>query len=256
MRRPLYTLYAGLAALLLSAPLQAGDIDAAFELESGALWQSRNKVRIPNDASADRFALTDIAGSGPWPALRINANWRLSGPHELRLVIAPLAYKERGSFSEDVRFDGETFAADTRLAAEYQFNSYRLGYRYRFEDVGGWRLWLGATAFIRDAKIELTQGSTKARDDDLGFVPLLYLAGEYRFAQRWSLRFDFDGLAGGPGRALDLGVKLGYDIDERWRISAGYRTLEGGVDTDDVYNFAWFNTALLAIDYRLPGAGD
>ena len=62
--------------------------------------------------------------------------------------------------------------------------------------------------------------------------------------------FDFDGLAGGPGRALDLSLKLGYQVNDDWRISLGYRGLEGGVDTDDVYNFAWFNTALLAFDYR------
>ncbi len=245
------------AALLLVAiaslsPAQAlsSERERSVELELGPVWQERNKVQIPNDASGDRFQLTDIAGSGPWASARINALWTIKGPHSLRLVLAPLSYSEKGALSEDVRFDGQTFAGGERLKADYTFNSWRLGYRYRYFDSNGWRLWVGATAKVRDAEIKLQQGSVKAQDGDLGFVPLLHLAGEYRFDDRWSFRFDLDGLAGGPGRAIDLALKVGYRLDERWRLSAGYRGLEGGADVDDVYNFAWFNTALIALDYR------
>lgn len=244
-------------AVLLSLALLGGAGQAraetgpfSLEAEFGPVWQARNKAQIPNDERADRFALTDIAGSGPWPSVRINANWNFAGPHGLRAVLAPLSYDERGTVDRDVRFQGETFAADERLKAEYRFNSWRLGYRYRYHDGDRWRLWVGATAKLRDAKIELTQGAVSARDDDLGFVPLLHLSGEYRLGDRWSFQFDFDGLAGGPGRAIDLGLKVSYRLNDRWRVSAGYRGLEGGVDSDDVYSFAWFNTALVAVEYR------
>jgi len=30
----------------------------------------------------------------------------------------------------------------------------------------------------------------------------------------------------------------------------GYRTLEGGVDTDDTYNIAWLNYLFLSVSYR------
>jgi hypothetical protein len=238
------------AASPVAAPVQADEARAYLEVEAGPLWQSRNKVQIPNDATADRFQLTDLAGSGPWASLRVNARWQFKGPHGIRLVLAPLSYEERGTFARDVRFDGATFVAGERLEAEYRFNSWRLGYSYQYYDAASWQLWVGATAKLRDAKIELTQGEVRGLDDDLGFVPLLYLAGEYRLGERWTFRFDFDGLAGGPGRAIDLGLKLGYRVNDRWRISAGYRGVEGGVDTDDVYNFAWFNTALVSAEYR------
>ncbi|MDX1736330.1 MAG: hypothetical protein R3228_18275 [Halioglobus sp.] len=221
-----------------------------LEVEAGAVWQERNKVQIPNDDEGDRFALTDIAGSGPWASARINAHWDLGGPHGLRVVLAPLSYSERGRLRRAVRFEGEIFAADTALRGKYRFNSWRAGYRYRYYDERGWQLWVGATAKVRDAQIELVQGQIRASDDNIGLVPLLHLAGDYRFDDRWSFRFDFDGLAGGPGRAFDVSVKLGYRLSDRWRLSAGYRTLEGGADTDDVYNFAWFNTALVAAEYR------
>ena len=100
--------------------------------------------------------------------------------------------------------------------ATYQFNSWRLSYRYKFKDGDRWQLWVGFTAKIRDAKIELRQGDTTSKDTDLGFVPLLHFAADWRFAERWHFIADLDGLAGGPGRAIDLALKVGYDINDRW----------------------------------------
>ena len=51
--------------------------------------------------------------------------------------------------------------------------------------------------------------------------------------------------AGGPGRAFDAAIKFQYDLTDRWRIGPGYRTLEGGVDNDTVYNIAWFHYAFI-----------
>ncbi len=34
------------------------------------------------------------------------------------------------------------------------------------------------------------------------------------FARRWTAIFDFEGLAGGPGRALDLALKVRYDLTD------------------------------------------
>ncbi len=71
-----------------------------------------------------------------------------------------------------------------------------------------------------------------------------------RLSDRWHAVFDFEGLAGGPGRAFDVSLKLAYDINERWSVTAGYRTVEGGVDIDDVYNFAWFQYAVASGVFR------
>ena len=85
----------------------------------------------------------------------------------------------------------------------------------------------------------------------IGFVPLLHLSGEYTFAPRWLLEFDFDGLAGGPGRAFDSALKVTYELGNRLRFGAGYRTLEGGADVDSVYNFAWLHYGILSVALRL-----
>ena len=90
----------------------------------------------------------------------------------------------------------------------------------------------------------------KASDSNVGVVALLSFAAEWSFMNRWSAILDFDGLAGGPGRAFDVAIKLQYDLTDRCQIGAGYRTLEGGADNDTVYNFAWFHYAFISVGYR------
>ena len=221
-----------------------------IELEAGPVWQSRNDVQIPNDEAGTRFSLEELVGSGPWFTGRIYATWNIKPRHGLRLLLAPLSYTETGTFDEAVNFVGETYQAGVPTEATYQFNSWRLAYRYMFRNSERWRWWVGFTAKARDAKVELRQGDTTSKDTDVGFVPLLHLAAHWRLAERWRAIFDFDGLAGGPGRAVDLALKLAYDFDESWSVTAGYRTVEGGADTDEVYNFAWFNAFVVSGVYR------
>ena len=237
--------------LALSGAVTAED-DPRFslELELGPTWQSRNTVQIPNTEAGTRFSLKDLVGSGPWAAGRVYFTWNFNQRHSLRVLAAPLSYTESGVFDETVRFAGDTYEPGLPTEATYQFNSWRVGYRWRFKDGERWKLWLGFTAKIRDAKIALSQGDTSSEDTDVGFVPLLSFAADYRFSDRWHLLFDFEGLAGGPGRAFDVALKVGYDFHERWGITAGYRTVEGGADIEDVYNFAWFQYAVVSGVFR------
>jgi len=62
---------------------------------------------------------------------------------------------------------------------------------------------------------------------------------------------DADALAGGPGRAEDASLKIVYLPAPRWRIAAGYRTVEGGADVEEVYNFAWLHYAVLSLSCAL-----
>lgn len=241
------------AVLLAAAPdfvSAQSDFTFAVELEAGPVWQSRNDVQIPNDEDGTRFSLVDLAGNGPWASGRLYFTWDINKRHGLRALLAPLSYSETGVLDEPVDFVSESFESGVPTDATYQFNSWRLSYRYKFYQGSRWTWWVGFTAKIRDAKIELRQGETSARDTDVGFVPLLHLAAHWRFANRWHLLLDLDALAGGPGRAEDLAVKLGYDVSERWSVRAGYRTVEGGADTDEVYNFAWFHAAVVSGVYR------
>jgi hypothetical protein len=237
-------------ALALLCPIgtvTAADSSVNVRLSVGNSWQSRNKVQIPNTDLGSRFSLKDAVGDGPTPAARLELSWKMNERHGVRVLLAPLSYTESVTFSEPVLFAGETFSQDEPTDAKYKFNSWRLGYFYSLmhTDIASFRV--GATLKVREAEIRLVQGGTVSFDDDLGLVPLLYLAGKYQLGNRWTMGADLDGLAGGPGRAIDLGISLDYSITKRWGIGAELRVLDGGADTDTVYNFARFNSAAVVI---------
>ena len=238
------------AAACSAAPAGAEDESVVIQLDLGSTWQSRNKVQIPNDNKGDKFSLEDVAGDGPWAIVRAEGIWSINEKHGIRVLLAPFSYSENGKLDKQTRFAGATYSPDQNVKASYTFNTWRISYRYHLYAERDWDFWVGGTLLVRDAGIKLEQGDVSSQDDDVGAVPLLYLAGTYRLDKHWSINADLDGLAGGPGRALDLGVRINYQLDDKWQVGLGYRTLEGGADTDDVYNFAWFNTVSVSASYR------
>ena len=233
-------------------PVAAGqDTEAHYyiEFEAGPVWQSKNDVRLPGD-SGTRFSFKNLSGDGPFAAGRLVTGWAFRERHDLKFTVAPLRVSGRGTFDRTVSFAGSTFDAGVSTKGNYKFDTYRLTYRYVFLNDAAWRVRAGGTLLLRDAEIELEQNDEKASDRNVGVVPLLSLAAEWLFRDNWSAVFDVDGLAGGPGRAFDLAVKLQYDFTERLQIGTGYRALEGGVDNDTAYNFAWFHYAFVSLRYR------
>ena len=219
-----------------------------FNIETGAVWQERNDVQIPGDTGT-RFSLVDLVGQGPFAFYRLELFYDLKPRHQLRFLIAPLSYTDSGVLDKNIFFVDQTFVAGQPTEATYEFNSYRFTYRYLFFNAPKWQWWVGGTIKIRDAKIALQQANVSAQDTDLGLVPLINLYGDYQFAEKWHFIVDFDGLVGPQGRAIDLGLKVQYDITKQWYVGGGLRTLEGGADNDEVYNFSWFNYAVFNAGY-------
>lgn len=225
-------------------------VGAEITLDGQWSWQGRNDVRSPNDASASRFALDDITGDGPVLSPRLQLLWPVGeGRHEVVALVAPLRIDGAGSTAAPTRFEGTTFAPGV-VRARYQFDSWRLGWRYRWIDRPDLVVRLGATAKLRDASIELIQGSASARKDNTGFVPLLHASIEKTLGGPWSLAADIDGLAGGPGYAVDAGARVRYAISDDWSVHAGLRFLDGGADNDEVYAFARFTSVTLGFARR------
>jgi hypothetical protein len=219
------------------------------EVETGAAWQARNDVQIPNDASGTRFSLRDTVGNGPVPLLRLDAAWALNERQDVRVLLAPFGYEEAGTLAGPVNFNGASFAAGP-VDATYRFNSWRATWRYRLVAEGRWLLKLGVTAKVRDAEIGLRQGLVTSTDTDVGFVPLVHVYSEYRFNERWTAIIDADAMAAPQGRAIDAGFKVGYDFKGPLSVTAGYRILDGGADNDTVYNFARFDQAVASLVWR------
>lgn len=237
-------------AMLMPAPGRAQTPTWEIEVEGGPVWQTTNDVQIPNDASATRFSLSDLIGGGPWAAGRLYITWNLSDRQGLRLLAAPLTVTGSGTPQAPLSFAGEDYLSGVPAEATYTFNSYRLTWRYRFHEGTNTTAWIGFTGKIRDAVTALEQGDRSSEKTNVGFVPLLHLAGDWRFAPRWTASLDVDALAGGPGRAEDVALELGYDLADDWTLQAGYRTVEGGADVDEVYAFAWLHYATMSVVWR------
>lgn len=220
-----------------------------IEAEVGPVWQSRNDIQIPNDANGTRFSLIDLVGNGPYPAWRLYLTWNINDRHSLRLLAAPLSITETYVLKSPVSFSGEDFNQGLPTEATYKFNSWRITYNYRFYQNQRFTWRIGFTAKIRDAKIQLEQSGQSAQKTDVGFVPLLNLIGKYKISEKWQLVLDADALAGGPGRAEDVSLKLCYNLSPNWNLKAGYRTLEGGADVEEVFAFAWLHYAVLSAEF-------
>ncbi len=238
--------------LIFAFILLSGSERFNAEIEGGLLWQTRNDVQIPNTTDGTRFSLVELVGKGPLPWFRLYVRWNITERHNLHILLAPLSYTKSGVFDNDVNFGGETFQQGVETNATYKFNSWRIGYSYNLcrSKKHNCRCWIGFTAKIRDAKIALEQPGISSEKTDLGFVPLLRLGFEKKFIEKFGFIFDLEGLAGGPGRAFDGALKLFYEPSEKFRISFGYRTVEGGADVPSVYNFAWIHYGLISLMYR------
>lgn len=216
--------------------------------EAAGVWSNRNDVRIPPDTGTE-FSIVDLIGSGPTGAIRTEVTIEMAERHGLRFVYAPVRVTGRGTPDAAIDFAGERFAPEA-IDAEYQFSSYRATYRYRVVNGRTWRLHVGFTGFVRDARIALTQDATAAEDADVGFVPLGHVSAQARLADRWELALELDGAAAPQGRAFDFAGTINFRPTPRWTLAAGYRTIEGGADVDEVFTFAWLNAAVARVGVR------
>ena len=218
-------------------------------VEGAAVWVPHNDVRIPPDTGTE-FSVTDLIGNEASPATRVELTF---GHQRAPWIPAHLcaAAGERlgraGHGDRVRRWHVRAWRADGR---ELQVQLLSGTYRYSFFRGDRWTWRIGATAFVRDARIRLEQPDVSAEYTDLGFVPLAHLDAEVRLSRQWRLVFDADGSAAPQGRAFDVSAKAVWSPTPRLEIGGGYRTIEGGADVDEVYNFAWLQFAVASVAIR------
>jgi hypothetical protein len=254
MKRPTSSVFivatGALAWGLLFAPRAARADGAEAELEVGAAWASRNDVRIPGAGGTD-LSLVDELHTSVAPVFRVRVGYRFRDRHYITALYAPLQVNATGSVQHDVDFAGKRYPAGSPLLAVYRFDSYRLTYRYSFVMNRSFELAAGVTAKIRDAEISLNGAETSSKANT-GFVPLLNVHLEWRPGDGpVGVLFDADALAAPQGRAEDVLLAAMWTVREGLAIYAGYRTLEGGADNDEVYTFAWFHYGVVGVHLRL-----
>ena len=238
------------AVLLWAFFLGTARAQLRVEVEGGVAAGLYNDVQVPGDTGT-RFSLTDDLETDPVIAGRLRLTYTLGGRHNLSVLYAPLVAEGSGVFRQAVDFNGTRFPADVPVTSRYQFNSYRLTYRYTLVDSDRLELGLGATAKIRDAAIRLETDGRTAEKTDVGFVPLVNFRLAWRFAGPAGLLLQGDVLAAPQGRAEDVLAALTYRLGESLTVYTGLRGLEGGADVEETYNFTLFGYAVAGLALTL-----
>lgn len=235
---------AALAAVLSGpAAAQSAPPRAAWIDVEGA-WTdfSRNDLRKPNDASGDPFSARDF-GADRTTAFRVAGEATVpfwGDDHRFRITWAPLSVDGTASPAAPIRFEGARFAAGTPTTLDWRFDTWRFTYHVPVghrDPATGWAWRAGGTLAIRDARIRLTQPGLQRTFDNVGAVPVLYLATSRAFTGGWTVEAELDGAPGPNGAGFwDGALRLRRDIAPGWSVAAGVRHLRGGVDNDEVMN--------------------
>jgi hypothetical protein len=246
-----------LPAAFLAAPLAGLSIPAAaqdrttwrLDLEAGVTFPTRNDVRIPGRTGTP-FDMNRLQGEPASPFFRATVEADPWQRHGFRFAYQYLRNEGSGALPTATTFTTGVFAPGVRTTGNYRFDTWRFTYRYTLVQQENFRLRIGVTGLIRDAEIRLTQGGLVRRDSDVGIVPLLHASFDWRIAPRVTLMGEIDALGASQGRAIDIGLRVAYDLDRNWQVTGGWRFLDGGVDNKDVFNFARFHTLTAGVAYR------
>jgi len=232
--------------VLMSIFLSVSNAELHLDIETGVVFSGYNDVRIPNETGT-KISLTDDLKTDPNLFSRAKLIYKINDKHTLIALAAPLRLESDGSVNKIVRFEDEIFPPNVKLKSIYRFDSYRLTYRYDFYREKDFRAGLGFTAKIRDASINLKGANKEAEKKNTGFVPLINFRGEWRFSRNWTLVLDGDALAAPQGRAEDIFLGVEHDMAQNVGLKLGYRILEGGADSGEVYTFALLHYIVIGV---------
>jgi hypothetical protein len=236
--------------VVLVLPAAADGAEWVADAELGVVQASRNDVRIPGNGGTT-FSLVDDLASPAAPYERARIGVTLAERHSVLATWAPLRLEAHtAALPRDVFFHGVTFAAGGPVSARYVQDTWRLTYRYGLLRGDRLDLDLGASAQVRDAAVGL-QGTWYAQKTSLAVLPLLSFRVAWRVAGPFSLVADGDAIAAAKGRTEDVLVAVQAELRPGVAVRAGYRLVEGGTDTAEVYDYAWLNHLGLGLEVRL-----
>ncbi|MFP4503736.1 MAG: hypothetical protein ACLFOZ_03415 [Cyclobacteriaceae bacterium] len=241
MQNHLMYVFLSTCMFLFSHPMYA---QFEADIEGGAAFTGYNDIQIPADEGTfinlkDRFMVD------PSYFFRLRASYTFDDKHTLSLLYAPLSFRAVRLEGRPIAFAGETFSGQLPLDLYWQFNSYRLTYRYLFPRTDKLKFGIGLTAKIRDARIRVSNEVSEAEKENVGFVPLINFQLEWFAMERMSVLLQGDALVSFNGRAEDVMLAAQFYLSRLSSLRIGYRILEGGADSDEVYNFSLIHYALI-----------
>jgi len=230
-----------LLMLLLSSTARA---QFSVNVETGAALYGYNDIEVPGNEGS-RLSLQDGFETTGRFFYRVGLEYTINEKHSLSAQFTPLTLTSVKSLDQNILFEGSTFPAGQVLAVNYRFNTYRLTYRYLFPRSGNFQWGLGVTAMLRNIRVDLKTEDRNATNTSNGFAPLLNFRLEWFAREQLSFLLQGDALVAPQGRAEDVLLAVLFYPSRVVTLKAGYRLVEGGIDTDQLYNYGLIHHALI-----------
>jgi hypothetical protein len=227
---------------------QEADAQLIIEWESGPTIVSRSDIGVPGDGGTVYAAAED---ADVLFAQRIGVGAAIGERHIIGLSFAPYELETEGQFSQSVTFQESVFLAGETVRSAYQLNLYRLSYHYRAIGTDRLRAAVGVSVQLRSTRAALTGADASVAKRAWGFRPLVSARLRWQLLSPASLRVDADAVRGPGERWEDVLVAVEVEPAERFRFRAGYRLLEGRVDSDALYNASLVHHFLVGMTLTL-----
>lgn len=232
--------------LLSNEKLFASENNFEINLEIGQANSSDNNFSIPNSADNE----INLPDGQDLTSYRIKGRVNLKNNQFLYFLYAPFSTDYKFQSDKSFIFDNSNFDNNQNTIVDYKFNSYRIGYFKELKFNYNFKYWIGGILKIRDAKIEVSQNNISKSYDNVGIVPLLGLGFEYFLIDNISIFSHIDSAGFGQGYAYDFNGEFRYHLNNKNALGFGYRVFGGGVDNDEVMNFARFEILYLNYNFK------
>ena len=221
--------------------------DYNFELE-GRYWKPKldSTIKIVDENIGTDIKLVDDLGFEEKKDFgEVRGQIKFFGKHKFNFSYLPLKWDGDKILTETIEFDGQTYAAGTRVQSKLEMKMFKGGYEYDL--IASRYGFLGFTfdVLLADTFVQL-KAPALALDEKYDAtvpIPMIGLSGRITPIKWVSLTGKISGLPmGGVGYILDAEASLDINPLKYAGISVGYRFLRMDLEYDD-------NKA----DFRLDG---
>lgn len=248
---------AAVIALLLVSTANA-ETDPRYSISVGAFFADRDtQTRVDGEdgSGTDVDLESDLGLDKSDTVFRIDAYWRFAEKHRVDFSAFDLSRTASQLIDREIMWGDTTYPVNTQVDAELDLTIYKAAYTWEFLKRG--RSFLGATLglYVMDFGATLFADSLGSREsnDLTAPLPVFGLRGEYRFADRWSLRGsgevfvieygDFD------GSLYDLFAGIDFSMTDNVAFGIGVNSvkIDVGITKDSFQgNLDWAYDGALA----------
>lgn len=228
--------YAGVTVILLLITSAAhAQTDPRFSIGLGAFFTDRDsQTQIDGDAGSgtDVDLESDLGLKKSDTVFRVDAYWRFAEKHRFDVSAFDLSRSASKQIEREIIWDDTTYPISTQLDVDLDLAIYKAAYTWMFLKRD--RSFLGATAglYVADigARLSASGGGSVESNDLTAPLPVVGLRGEYRFADRWSLRGSGEVFAieygDYDGSLYDLFLGLDFSATDNVAIGVGVNSVQ------------------------------